>query len=260
MKRICLFCLLCALAMGAGAQKTVQGSGFLDDWSVSAAVGAVTPMAHSSFWKGMRPVYGVEMSKCIVPEFALGAQCLAGHRLTQSGNVFDVTNLMLLGHLNLSNLMAGYMGRPRSFELIATAGAGWGHHYYNEGQGEDLDFVTAKFGLGFKFFLDRKRYAWALEVRPAVVYDLAGQHSGPSFQARRGGVELMVGMTYHFKNSNNGKHHFTLARLYDPARVDALNAKINGLRQVIAAKDAALKELQEALAKAREKESSGNQQ
>ena len=223
------------------AQKTVHGSGFLDDWSVSLLAGVTTPTTHSAFWGNMRPTYGLEMTKYIVPEFGLGAQVLTAHNTTASSTVFDMTNVMLLGNFHLSNLFASYIGRPRSFELIAVVGAGWGHHYYNQGLGEDYNFMTTKFGLNLKFFLDRKEYAWALAVKPSLVYNMDAGHTQPTFHINNSALELLVGLTYHFKNANNGKHHFTRARLYDPTEIDALNAKVNGLLQVVSEREAQLK-------------------
>ena len=51
---------------------------------------------------------------------------------------------------------------------------------------------------------------------------------------------MLAGLTYHFKNHNNGKHHMTLLRAYDQAQVDALNAKINDLRSLSNEKDATI--------------------
>ena len=223
------------------AQKTVQGSGFLDDWSFSVLAGAVTPTTHSSFFGNMRPTYGLEMTKYIVPEFGLGAQLLTVHNTTESATVFDATQLMLMGNINLSNLFASYMGRPRSFELIAVAGAGWGHHYYNSTLGDDYNFMVSKFGLNLKFFIDQKQYAWAIAVKPSIVYNMDAGHTEPSYNVNRSSLELLIGVTYHFKNANNGKHHFTHQRAYDPTEIDALNAKVNGLYEMVSDRDAQLK-------------------
>ena len=243
MKKYILLLLVLINAWSLQAQKTVHGSGFLDDWSVSALAGMTTPAAHSAFFGNMRPTYGVELTKYIVPEFGMSAQFLTAHNTTSSSTVFDATNVMLLGNIHLSNLFASYIGRPRSFELIAVVGAGWGHQYYNKAQGEDYDYMTSKFGLNLDFFLD-KNYAWALSVKPSMVYNMDGGKSQPVYNINNCAWELLVGVTYHFKNANNGKHHFTLQRAYDPTEVDALNAKVNGLHRMVEERDAQLKKAQ----------------
>ena len=239
MKKYILIILLSMSVLSLSAQKTVHGSAFLDDWSVSALAGVTTPTTHSAFFGHMRPTYGVELTKYIVPEFGLGAQILTAHNTTSSATIFDATNVMLLGNIHLSNLFAAYMGRPRSFELVAVVGAGWGHHYYNKAQGDDYNFMTTKFGLNLDFFLD-KQYAWALNVKPSIVYNMDDGKSQPVYNINNSALELLVGITYHFKNSNNGKHHFTLQRPYDPTEVDALNAKVNGLYKMVEDRDAQL--------------------
>lgn len=239
MKKYILTILLSISVLSAYAQKTVHGSAFLDDWSVSALVGVTTPTTHSAFFGSMRPTYGVELNKQIVPEFGMGAQILTAHNTTPSATIFDATNVMLLGNIHLSNLFAAYMGRPRSFELVAVIGAGWGHHYYNKAQGADYNFMTSKFGLNLDFFLD-KEYAWALTVKPSIVYNMDDGKSQPVYNINNSALELLVGVTYHFKNGNNGKHHFTLQRAYDPTQIDALNAKVNGLHKMVEERDAEL--------------------
>ena len=245
MRKIVLFISLIFSCLCINAQKTVHGSGFLDDWSVNVLAGVTTPTTHSAFFGNMRPTYGLEMTKYIVPEFALGAQLLTAHNTTASSTVFDASHLMLMGNINLSNLFASYIGRPRSFELIAVVGAGWGHHYNNRALGEDYNFMVSKFGLNLKFFLDRKQYAWALAVKPSIVYNMDAGHTEPSYNINRSALELLFGLTYHFKNSNNGKHYFTQVRLYDPTAIDALNAKVNDLYEIVSERDAQLEKANE---------------
>ena len=244
MKKYILLLLLAISVLPSFAQKTVHGSGFLDDWSVSALAGMTTPAAHSAFFGNMRPTYGVELTKYIVPEFGMSAQVLTAHNTTCSSTVFDATNVILLGNIHLSNLMASYIGRPRSFELIAVVGAGWGHQYYNKAAGDDYNYMTSKFGLNLDFFLDKK-YAWALSVKPSMVYNMDGGKSEPVYNINKCAWELLVGMTYHFKNANNGKHHFTLQRAYDPTEIDALNAKVNGLHKMVKERDDQLQKAQQ---------------
>ena len=56
----------------ANAQSVVEGTKFMDNWSVGVNAGAVTPLTHASFFKGMRPGFGVGISKQLTPSFRFG--------------------------------------------------------------------------------------------------------------------------------------------------------------------------------------------
>ena len=238
------------LAMGAAvlttnAQKTVQGSGFFDNWSVGLVGGGITKTTHSAFWGGMRATYGVELTKQITPVFGIGAQFTANNNTTVSKTVFDQSNLSLLGKVNFSNLFCGYNGQPRLFEVEGVVGAGWGHDYYtyDAATQQDLDknYLTTKYGLNFNFNLGEQK-AWTVSVKPAIVYnmDREAKQQHVSYDVNKSAIELLAGVTYHFKNHNNGKHYMTLLKAYDQAQVDELNAKINDLRSQVSDKDAAI--------------------
>ncbi len=230
-----------AAALSMNAQKTVQGAGFLDNWSIGINAGGVTPTSHSKFFKDMRPAYGIELTKQITPIFGLGLQFTAASNVTESYLGIDATNLSLLGKFNLSNLFAGYNGEPRLFEVEAVAGVGWGHDFYPISMQLDNNYLTSKYGLNFNFNLGEKK-AWTVAFKPAIVYNMNTDNNrvSPSYNVNQSGIELMAGVTYHFKNRNNGKHYMTLQRAYDQAEVDGLNAKVNDLRAQINDKDAEL--------------------
>ena len=235
---------LCAAAMlTANAQKTVQGSGLFDNWSVGLVGGGVTKTTHNAFWKNMRATYGVELGKQITPVFGLGFQFLANNNTTASKTVFDRSNLSLLGKINFSNLFCGYNGQPRLFEVEGVVGAGWGHDYNHDtevkGNCNDVNYLTSKFGFNFNFNLGEKK-AWTVSVKPSIVYNLESGHSHAfnAYDVNQSSIELLAGVTYHFKNHNNGQHYMTLLKAYDQAEVDGLNAKINDLRSQVSDKDA----------------------
>ena len=50
---------------------------------------------------------------------------------TPSKTSFDASDVSVLGKVNLMNLIAGYKGEPRLFEVEAVAGMGWLHYYVN---------------------------------------------------------------------------------------------------------------------------------
>lgn len=237
---------LSALALGmmvtsASAQKTVQGAGFFDNWSIGLVGGGVVPTVQSDYIKDMRGTYGLDLTKQITPGFGLGLEYLVSHNTTGGGNVFDRQNLSLLGKFNLSNLFCGYNGQPRLFEVEAVAGVGWGHDFYPTREGVDANYLTTKYGVNLNFNVGEAK-AWTIGIKPAIVYNMnnEGHRTQPSYNVNRSSMEFLVGVTYHFKNSNNGKNYMTLQRAYDQAEVDGLNAKINDLRAQNNDKDATL--------------------
>lgn len=227
MKKIALLCILCSCWLTSLAQVTVQGSAFLDNWTFSPTIGVMAPLKHSAFFKHLRPTYGWELSKKITTVVSLGVHGALSHNMSHSSNMVDAIQLNMVGKFNISNLMAGYVGKPRHFEIEAEAGAGWGHHFLI---GADDNYPIVRCGLNFNWFVN-KAYSWAIAFRPAIVCNTEGNNARSSFEGSRTALELRIGATYHFKNINNGLHHFTIQRPYNRPQVDALNAKVNGLRR-----------------------------
>lgn len=223
-----LMAALCAASVAVNAQNLLQGSKFTDNWSIGLNGGGITPLTHSAFWGNMRPAVGIELDKQLTPVVGLGLEGMWYVNTTSSRTAFDNSNVSLLGKININNLFCGYKGTPRLFEVEAVTGAGWLHSYIN-GEGDE-NFISTKVGLNFNFNLGSAK-AWTIAVKPALVYNLEGDgnHIGGYYNANQAAVELTAGVIYHFKGSN-GKHHMTLAKPYNQAEVDELNAKINDLR------------------------------
>ena len=224
--------ILLALILGgvtANAQSVVEGTKVTDNWSVEVNAGAITPLTHSAFFKSMRPAFGVGVSKQLTPIFGLGFQGMGYINTTPSKTSFDASDVSVLGKVNLMNLFAGYTGTPRIFEVEAVAGAGW-LHYYMDGPG-DVNSWSSRFGMNFNFNLGEAK-AWTIGVKPALVYDMQGDHNRSRFNVNNAAFELTAGVAYHFGGSN-GSHHFTLAKLYDPAEISDLNNSINNLRSQV---------------------------
>ena len=213
----------------ANAQSVVEGTKLTDNWSVGVNAGGVTPLTHSAFFKGMRPTFGVGVSKQLTPIFGLGFQGMGYINTTSSKTAFDASDVSVLGKVNLMNLFAGYTGTPRIFEVEAVAGAGW-LHYYMDGPG-DVNSWSSRFGMNFNFNLGEAK-AWTIGVKPALVYDMQGDHNRSRFNVNNAAFELTAGVAYHFGGSN-GSHHFTLAKLYDPVEISDLNNSINNLRSQV---------------------------
>lgn len=99
MKKLFTIVAMGAAVLTANAQKTVQGSRFFDNWSVGIVGGGIVPATNSDYIKDVRATYGVEINKQITPIFGLGAQLTAANNVTPSKNIFDATNVTLMGRL-----------------------------------------------------------------------------------------------------------------------------------------------------------------
>ena len=212
----------------ANAQSVVEGTKLTDNWSVGVNAGGVTPLTHSAFFKGMRPTFGVGVSKQLTPIFGLGFQGMGYINTTSSKTAFDASDVSVLGKVNLMNLFASYMGEPRLFEVEAVAGMGW-LHYYASSDGDQNSWST-RFGMNFNFNLGESK-AWTLGLQPAIVYDMQGDFNRAKsrFNVNSAAFEITAGLTYHFKTSN-GNHYFTKVKVYNQAEIDDLNSSINALR------------------------------
>lgn len=233
MKKTIVSIILGISSLTAAAQVNVKGAGFFDNWSASFTTGVVAPTTHAAFFEGVRPVYGLGITKKLTTVVSLGLQGSLANGVTASSTAIDASNVMLVAGFNLINLFPGYIGHPRPLEVEATAAAGWGHCFQNKA---DRNFLTTKYGLKFNFNFG-KEYAWTFAVCPAIAYDMEGTDGHTSYNVNQSALELAASITYHFKNRNNHKRHFTIVRPYDPTKADALNAKINDLRSLLEKKN-----------------------
>lgn len=269
MKRLFTILTVCALlATTAGARGVdVESSEFYDNFSIGISGGLYTPMANHAFFGSMRPMFGLTVAKQFTPVYGLGIEGMTSVNTKKIGvysaNGLDVLTLNLLHYFNLTNIICGYQGKSRFVEVVAFWGLGWGHAFIHRGYVEDNDpscadrnFLSSKAGLSINFNLGESR-AWQINIKPAVAWNINGDsqftNSGLEYNVNYSAFELQAGVTYKFKNSN-GTHEFKEVRPYDQGEIDALNAKINGLRADVdrlngenGRKDAAIKDLQDQL-------------
>lgn len=239
MKKSLLYLLLLGMSStSVYSQELTDGNKFFDNWSIGVKGGTVAPLMGKDFIKHMRPAVGIEVTKQLTPGFGIGVEGMGYINTSKSRTAFDASNVSLLGKFNLMNLLGGYRGTPRVFEIEAVVGTGWLHSYVN-GAG-DANAWSNKGGLNLNFNLGEER-AWTLALKPAVVYNMEGDFNAHKsrFNARNASVELTAGVVYHFGNSN-GSHHFGKVRAYDQAEIDALNEDINALRREADASQSAL--------------------
>jgi hypothetical protein len=126
------------------------------------------------------------------------------------------------------NLVSGYKGKPRVFEIETVVGVGWGHSFASTTNLEE-NAVLTKVGMNLNFNLGKSK-AWTIGVKPAVVWNLNKNAFISNYDINRAGLQLQAGVTYNFKGSNDA-HHFTYCnKVATQEEVDALNKKINQLR------------------------------
>ncbi|MBR3444896.1 MAG: OmpA family protein [Prevotella sp.] len=283
MKKLVLFFAAAAMAVTASAQVTVEGSKFSDNWSIGIQGGLATKTTQNRWLSNTNPNAGIRLTKEITPVFGLVAEGIvyfndraqtklmdrlgqtADYNLTARSrevrtNTFaKALNVNLLAKVNLSNLFGGYKGEPRTFEVSALYGFGWGKGFgkYNRG-GWDGDILTTGFigsdfaeglatpygaegailfgndganelnskaALNFAFNLGAAK-AVQIFVEPSITFSGLKDFK---YNVDRSTVQLNAGVVYKFKNSN-GTHNFKLARLYDQDEIDRLNGIINDLR------------------------------
>lgn len=238
MKKFFTLVVMGAAVLTASAQHPVTNHKFFDNWSIGLVGGGVNP-TKGSFFDDTRAVAGLEVTKQITPVFGLGFQGISGINTTGASTAIDNVNASVLGNVNFSNWFCGYKGEPRLFEVEGVLGVGFNHYFGDNDRFQDVDpnlcsgnTFTGKLGLNLNFNLGEKK-AWTVALKPAIVYDLEGArgdaNTHAAFNINHSVIELMAGVTYHFKTSN-GKHYFTKIKEYDQAEVDGLNAQINALR------------------------------
>ena len=259
-KNILTLAAILTAAVSANAQETLSNSKFFDNWQVGVKGGGFSWTTREAFIKNTRATFGAEIGKQISPAFRLGVEAMAYVRpvdfdnATEFGNFVDMSNVSLVGTVNLSNLIAGYKGTPRFFEVEGFAGLGWGHIYP---QGADnrkapivLNGMTSQFGSNLLFNLGQSK-AWGIKISPALIYFVDGvenraeSNSQNELNLKKSWTQVTAGVGYRFKGSN-GAHHFT--RPTNREELEALNKQLSGLREDLRGKDGQLSESQKRIA------------
>ena len=259
-KNILTLAAIITAAVSANAQETLSSSKFFDNWQVGVKGGGFSWTTHEAFIKNTRATFGAEIGKQISPAFRLGVEGMAYVRpvqfddATEFGNFVDMSNVSLVGTVNLSNLIAGYKGTPRFFEVEGFAGLGWAHIYP---QGADnrkapivLNGMTSQFGSNLLFNLGQSK-AWGIKISPALIYFVDGvenraeSNSQNELNLTKSWTQVTAGVVYRFKGSN-GAHHFT--RPSNREELEALNKQLAGLREDLRGKDGQLSESQKRIA------------
>jgi putative immunoreactive 43 kDa antigen PG32 len=257
-----------ATFVSANAQEMLSKSKFFDNWQVGVKGGGFSWTTREAFIKNTRATFGAEIGKQISPAFRLGVEGMAYVRPVDYdnnpafNNFIDETNVSLVGTVNLSNLIAGYKGTPRFFEVEGFAGLGWMHTYVqniipnvNTRENYPSNKMTAQFGSNLLFNLGESK-AWGIKISPALVYgvDTPAQNSQNSLNIHNSFTQVTAGVVYRFKGSN-GAHHFTTAAQApdNSAELARLRDELNGKNKQLADNQKQIKNLQDELEAARNK-------
>lgn len=254
------FIFTLAIAMMAvisvNAQTATEDSKVLDNTYVGVEAGVSTPLNFNSMFP-VNPAVGVKLGKEFTPVFGLEVEGVAilsdnFYRDGVNGSIpaagaFNVhkagfvntfvkaTNVGLNGVINWSNLLLGYQGTPRFFEVKTNTGIGWLHYFGHMSTNvlgawmptTKKNALTAKTAVDFAFNLGKEK-AHTITVSPGVYWNL-NETGAVQFNKNFAQLGVMVGYTYHFKTSNGTRHFKT----YD---VGAMAAEIGHLNEELAKK------------------------
>lgn len=267
MKKLVLMLAAVSMAASVSAQ-TVAESKTFDNIYVGINGGVATKTTGHKWLSDLDPNAGIRVGRYFTPVFGLaveGNAYFSNKPWGSTGTVVRATNVSLLGTVNLSNWFGGYQGEPRTFEVSALYGLGWGHVFTNNKDVKNStsgqrNRMTSKAALDFAFNFGSEKQ-WQVYVEPSINFAFLGQSTKktarikntvppttelvdyttdygykagsnagqPAYNINNSFVQLNAGVVYKFKNSN-GTHNFTIVTPRDQAEIDALNAQINELR------------------------------
>ncbi len=223
-KFIFIMSLLFTLCSFTYAQTAYEKSKILDNTSISVVGGVTTPLDFNSVFP-VNGVAGIKLQKDLTPVFGFNVEGLASFDDNHYGSVSTAVksiNTGLNGVVNLSNLLCGYKGTPRIFEVSTETGIGWLHSWTGPS-----DYLTSKTGAVLSFNLGKKK-AHSIIINPAIYWNL-NKTGHIEFNKNYAQLSVSVGWVYHFKTSN-GTRSF---KAYDIA---SMNDEINSLKRDLAKK------------------------
>lgn len=256
-KFILMLVVMFTTMLSVNAQVATENAKFFDNTYVGVEIGATTPFNFNSVFP-INPNFGIKLGKELTPVFGLELEGTAVfgdniyrhgfngsipavgsfnmHKNGSTNTFFKATTVGLNGVINLSNLVLGYTGSPRTFEMKTNTGFSWLHYfgdytptypiggYILAGKSNVLVVKTAidlAFNLGVK-----KQHS--IVVSPGIYWGL-NEEGNIKFNKNYAQFGITVGYIYHFKTSN-GTHHF---KTYD---VGAMIGEIDRLNEELAQK------------------------
>ena len=215
-----MFALLISAVVGVNAQTAYEASKVFDNVSVGVTGGISSPLNFNSVTP-FNTNFGIRLQKDFTPVVGVQAEGLAfvnGNRFANDVNTWvKATNVGVNGVLNLSNLIGGYKGSTRAFEVSTVTGIGWLYKWDTSS-----NYLSSKTGVDLAFNLGNEKQH-SIVLTPAVYWNLSSGN-GVEFNRNHAQLAVNVAYVYHFKTSN-GTHHF---KTYD---IGAKNDEINKLKE-----------------------------
>lgn len=203
MKKILLMLtLLVSVMVSASAQIAIEKSSALDNVGFGVTAGVSTPLDFNSVFP-LNSNVGVKLTKDFTTVFGIQAEGIAvlnDNHFTDMKTSVKATNVGANAVFNLTNIMKGYTGTPRTFEVKTVTGLGWLHTWNTS-----FNYLTGKTGLDFAFNIGKKK-AHSLVLTPAIYWNL-NRDGKIKFDKHDAQLAINLSYIYHFKNSN-GTHSF----------------------------------------------------
>lgn len=205
--------IICAV-VGVNAQTAYQSAKVLDNVSVGVTGGISSPLDFNSVTP-FNTNFGLKVQKDFTP--IVGAQLeglaiLNDNHFADSKTWVKASNVGLNGIINVSNLIGGYKGSPRLFEVSTVTGLGW-LHFYGVPSGSVKNALSAKTGLDLAFNLGANK-EHSIVLTPAVYWALTNVTEHTQFNKNHAQLAVNVSYVYHFKTSNS-THHFKTFNIGD---------------------------------------------
>ncbi len=241
MKKQLLMLAVATLAAQSMTAQTLTESKLTDNWYIGINGGMNAKTTHTSIFQNLNPSAGLRIGRNVTPVLGLAVEGDVyfnnrGSEFRPLGTFVKGLNISLLGTTNFSNLIGGYPGSPRFFEVIGVYGIGWGHAFKTASvELPRKNALTSKFGIDFAFNIGEAR-AWQIYIEPNITYGLNLDYNRTRYNINNSALGLLVGVNYKLGNSN-GTHNFTIADLRNQGEIDALNDRINELRGTVELRD-----------------------
>ena len=187
----------------SNAQTTLQTPKLFDNTYIGITGGVSTNMDFNCFTPFNYSV-GLRAGKELTPVFGIQVEELASFTdnfMNDSKNFIRFVNTEFNGTINWSNLLFGYKGSSRTFEVRSVTGLGWLVFFKGERKYlDDSNEVSAKTALDLTYNINP---AWRVYVQPGVYWNLTSNDEDKiQFNKHGAYIAVMVGVDYKFKISN----------------------------------------------------------
>lgn len=255
-KLILMFALMMGFAVYTNAQTALVDNGTAkDNWYLGGGIGTnvwndvtswqlfnaksvVNDGKTNSWWRTQPLHVNVTFGKMLTPYLGFEVDYAMAFNLRGQSKFLDAHNLTGNVVLNLNNIVNGYSGSRRFFEVELLGGAGWLHNFNGSVNG-----LTVRGAFRGNFNVNK---SFAVIVTPEYVW--TPKNIG-DIKTSVMGVNLSVGVKWRIPTQRG---NFPKWALRDQSEIDALNSQINTLQETNANLSKANADLAEALKKALE--------